>query len=145
MNNQKEKNPFFLPALIATLFPVIIFVLYYANVGRYFNDMLGILDALKKLLSFLLFCTPFAAIFLSIAGLVDARKLQEPFIGCLCCLILVFLEILGFLSYLSRPISHPVVPITPHSHTYEESASIESVNEEINRAMYGNATTRTTK
>lgn len=140
MEKEREnRNPFFLPALIMTLIPVVVFVNYYADIAKYFPD------ALANLLLFLMFTAPFAAIFLSVAGLYDAGKLQEPFIGCVCCLILVFLEILGFMSYLSRPISYPKYEIESHSLSPEESASIESINEEINRAMNFKTSTETSK
>ena len=128
MDKEREKkNPFFLPALIMTLIPVVIFVCYYADIARYFPD------AMAHLLLFLMFTAPFAAIFLSVAGLYAAGKLQEPFIGCVCCLILVFLEILGFLSYLSRPIGYPEPQIMTRNLTPEESASDWSLSLELKK------------
>ena len=146
MNNVREENPFFLPALIATLIPAVIFAVSlacdYLPYGKY------IIEPIWNLLSFLMFTAPFAAILFSIVGLVDARKLQEPFIGCVCCLVLTLLEALFFLcwlNYQSTTRKPPEYSIATHSLSPEKSAEIESINEEINRALNGNATTRTTE
>ena len=113
MNNKSEKNPLFLPALISALFPVVFFILFISGIY---------IDGLMDLLLFLTIIAPFASIYFSVAGLIDAKKHQEPFIGCVFCIFLVFLEVLLILqSYLSRPPSHPEVTIAPHSHTYEET------------------------
>ena len=113
MNRQKEKNPLFLPALISALFPVGFFILF--NAGIY-------IEGLMNLLLFLTIIAPFASIYFSVAGLIDARKHQEPFIGCVFCIFIVLLEVLFFLnSYLSKPPSHPEVSIAPHSSSLAET------------------------
>ena len=144
MNNVREENPFFLPALIATLIPAVIFAVSlacdYLPYGKY------IIEPIWNLLSFLMFTAPFAAIFFSVVGLVDARKLQEPFIGCVCCLVLTLLEALFFLcwlNYQSTTRKPPEYSLVPHSHSPEENAEIESINEEINLALNGKAATET--
>ena len=149
MKDRSEKNPFFIPALIATLIPLVIFVFLFA-VSCYTNagGHIYLPDALGSLLIFLVCVAPFAAIILSVAGLVGARKLQEPFIGCLCCLISTLLEVSLLFVWLSSYIYNMhenEVPIVYRSLTPEESASIESINEEIERAINGDTVTRTTK
>ncbi len=137
--DNKEKNPFFIPALIATLIPVVIMV--FCLVVSCFANVDGVssaFDALENLLVFLACAAPFVAIILSVAGLVNARKLQEPFRGCLICLVSTLLEVSLFFIWLN---SYPSkmheneVPIVSRSLTPEESAEIESINEEINRAL----------
>ena len=96
-HENSEKNPLFLPALILTLIPVVIFVFAYSGSFKYRND------AMTDLLFFLMFTAPFAAIILSVVGLVDARKLQEPIIGCVFSLFLLFLKFY-FLLWCCRPI-----------------------------------------
>ena len=119
----RDKNPFFLPALIAALF---------FPAGILFGGFFG--------LDILMLVTPYVALILSIAGLVTAIIWQKRFIGFVFCLVLSIFGIL-FPVYLSRPIC--ASPLTTRSP--EESASIESVREEIDRALYGNTTTKTTK
>jgi ABC-type transport system involved in cytochrome c biogenesis permease subunit len=105
-------------------------------------------DALKKKIVkwfWFLLVTPFAALILSLVGLVISKKLQARFAGCVFCLVLSILE-LCFVAYMSKPVSvPPAYTIQPHSLSPEESASIESVNEEINRALYGDNITKTSK
>ncbi len=75
MNNFKEKNPFFLPALIAALIPAVIFAVTLA--GAYLpSGVIRFFGPMVNLLFFLMFAGPFVSIILSVAGLVDARKLQ---------------------------------------------------------------------
>ena len=95
MNYVREKNPFFLPALLMTLIPIVAGVRYYTGSGMFFTYELA------SVLRFLMFTTPFAAIFLSVAGKVHAEKRQKTFIGCIFCLVLLILEIVGFICYLS--------------------------------------------
>ena len=145
----KEKNPFFKPALIATLIPVVICV--FCLIGSCFSnvdDVSSAFDALANLLVFLACVSPFVAIILSVAGLVNARKMQEPFIGCLFCLISTILGVLLFFVWLSSSIYHMHdndVPIVSHSLTPEESAEIERINEEIERAINGGSAKETSK
>jgi len=135
MKNDREKNPFFIPALIAALIPAVIFAVTLA--GAYLPGGIRFLGPMDNLLFFLMFASPFVSIILSVAGLVDARKLQEPFIGCLLCLVLSLLVLCSFFwvpVYLNNHHTDPPIEMT-RSLTPEESASLESVNEEINRAM----------
>lgn len=118
-HENSEKNPLFLPALILTLIPVVIFVFAYLGSFKYRND------AMTDLLFFLMFTAPFAAIILSVVGLVDARKLQEPIIGCVFCLIVSsFLEVLFLVMVLSAYLSKPKTPhldsLPPHSYSTSE-------------------------
>ncbi|MBP5775298.1 MAG: hypothetical protein J6W36_06340 [Clostridiales bacterium] len=141
MNNPREKNPFFLPALIATFIPAVIFAVTLA--GAYLPSGIRFFGPMDNLLFFLMFASPFVSIILSVAGLVDARKLQEPFIGCLLCLVLSLLVLCSFFwvpIYLQRTHKHPEVTIVEHSYSSEE---VESINEELNRIMHGGNTTET--
>lgn len=129
----REKNPFFKPALIATLISVIGLVSCYCGIfiGQFF---------------FLPLSIPFA-LFLSIGGLVDARKLRESFTGCVFCLVISVFAAFSFLVWLQAYLSKPICaqPIASRSLTPEESASLESVREEIDRALKGETITATTK
>ena len=143
MNNEKEKNPFFMPALIAALIPAVIFAVTLA--GAYLPGGIRFFGPMDNLLFFLMFAGPFVSIIISVAGLVDARKLQEPFIGCFLCLVLSLLELCSFFwvpIYLQRTHKHPEITIVAHSYSPEE---IESINEEVERALHGNNYTETTK
>ena len=129
----EKKNPFFKPALIATLISVVGLVSCYCgmSIGQFF---------------FLPLSIPFA-VFLSIGGLVDARKLQEPFMGCVLCLFIAFFEVLlllaGLQTYLSKPIStHSDDMIHPNSASPSE---IESIKEELDRALNEKPARGTTK
>ena len=96
-----EKNPFFIPALIATLIlPVGFFGLLFS-------------------FGYAIFLFPIAAIILSCVGLVIAKKLQARYLGCLLCLFLSILEILFVLwlaEYLSRA-HKPVIYLYPATKT----------------------------
>lgn len=134
MNNPREKNPFFLPALIATLIPLAIYGLYFA--GEYLPSVLrSIIEPMDKLLMLLMFTGPMAAAFFSGLGLTEARYLQRNFKGCLFCLIVSVLELpvfLGVSMYSYNHHTHTEPLIVDHSRSPEE---IESINEEINRAL----------
>ena len=80
--DNREKNPFFIPSLIATIIPLVSFIFLLA--GNNINS------AMTMLLFSLTLAAPFAAMGLSVAGLADARKLQEPFKGCVFCLVIAF-------------------------------------------------------
>jgi len=113
MNNERAKNPLFLPALITALFPVVVFVFLFT--GIYIG---GLMD----LLLFLTIIAPFASIYFSVAGLIDARKHKEPFIGCVYCIFLVLFEALFILYFYTKPPErHPEVSIAPHNHSYVET------------------------
>ena len=139
----RDKNPFFLPALIAALIPVIILVFWYAAVNIDFTGVyIGSFDGLFL---FLIIIAPIAAIILSGVGIVDGIKLQEPVKGCVFCLAMTVFEVLFFLAGVSALLSRPICASPLTTRSPEESASIESVREEIDRALYGNTTTKTTK
>ena len=129
-NDNKEKNPFFLPALIATLIPLVSFVFLFA--GKILNG------AMTMLLFCLMLAAPFAAMGLSVAGLADARKLQEPFKGCVFCLVIAFFEVLFLIgwtqAYLNKVSSKEPVIVQAHNSNPSE---IESINEEVERIMNG--------
>ena len=131
MKDKSDRNPFFLPALIATFIPLAIYGLYFAD--EYLPIML------------LMFTGPMAAAFFSGLGLTEARYLQRNFKGCLFCLIVSVLELpifFGVSMYSYNHHTHTEPSIVDHSRSPEE---IESIREEINRALYGDNTTRTTK
>ncbi len=112
----REKNPLFLPALIVTLLPVI-----------FLSVLFGF--------GYLLLIIPSVAVFLSISGIVYGLSRDKRLIGCVFCLVLSVLKLL-YPIYLQYRYVHPYVPpIVTRSLTPEESASIESINEEINRAL----------
>lgn len=143
INNPREKNPFFMPALIAALIPAVIFAVTLA--GAYLPGGIRFFGPMDNLLFFLMFAGPFVSIIISVAGLVDARKLQEPFIGCLLCLVLSLLVLCSFFwvpIYLQRTHKHPEITIVAHSYSPEE---IESINEEVERALNRKTTTENTK
>lgn len=123
-HGDRDKNPFFLPALIMILIPVTILVLNFGGVH-------------------LILVTPYVALVLSVAGLITAMNRQKRFVGCVFCLVLSVLELL-IPAYLSHNIHHEHT-IATRSLSPEESASIEIVNEEINRALKGETITATTK
>ena len=132
-----------MPALIAALIPAVIFAVTLA--GAYLPGGIRLFGPMDNLLFFLMFAGPFVSIIISVAGLVDARKLQEPFIGCFLCLVLSLLELCSFFwvpIYLQRTHKHPEVTIVAHSYSPEE---IESINEEIDRALNRKTTTENTK
>ena len=97
--DNKEKNPFFIPALIATLIPVVCFVIlfFFLFTDIFFNSLLAML------LIILILAVPFAAMGLSTAGLADARKTARRFKGCVFCLVIAFLNYCSF-KYGFRPI-----------------------------------------
>lgn len=144
MKDKSDRNPFFLPALIATLIPLAIYGLYFA--GDYLpSGLRSIIEPMDKLLMLLMFTGPMAATFFSGLGLTEARYLQRNFKGCLFCLIVSVLELpifFGVSMYSYNHHTHTEPSIVDHSRSPEE---IESIREEINRALYGDNTTRTTK
>ena len=102
MNNERAKNPFFLPALIVTLFYVV-----------FFFEFIGF--------GYLLLGIPFVALILSVAGLVYALIRQKRFKGCVFCLILSILELL-FPFYLQYRMDHRYSPMPPPIHTHVVTA-----------------------
>ena len=144
MDLKRERNPFFLPALIATLIPLAIYGLYFA--GEYLpSGLRSIIEPMDKLLMLLMFTGPMAAAFFSGLGLTEARYLQRNFKGCLFCLIVSVLELpifFGVSMYSYNHHTHTEPSIVGPSQSPEE---IESIREEINRALYGDNTTRTSK
>ena len=94
----REENPFFLPALIFTLIPIVFFFVLF---------------------SYLILIILGVAIILSVAGLIAALIRNKRFIGCVCCLVLSVLEILFVLSlatYLSKA-RKPVIYLYPETKT----------------------------
>ncbi len=122
MKDRSEKNPFFIPALIATLIPFVILVILNIA-GGYMNALM------IKLLVCLMMVTPFAALILSIAGSVIARKRQKRLIGCAICFIISLLEVLFALcvpTYLSKAkTTPPDYTIVPHTLSSEQIAEKE--------------------
>ena len=135
MKDRSEKNPFFMPALIAALIPFVILVILNIA-GGYMNALM------IKLLVCLMMVTPFAALILSIAGLVTALKRQKRFIGCVICLIISLLEVLFALcvpTYLSKAkTTPPDYTIATHTRSSEQIAERESINEIINGTLKSN-------
>lgn len=142
MNNPREKNPFFLPALIAALIPLVILVILNIA-GGYMNALM------IKLLVCLMMVTPFAALIFSIAGSVAALKRQKRLIGCAICFIISLLEVLFALcvpNYLSKAkTTPPDYTIAPHTLSPEQIAERESINEIINHTLKNNTVTETSK
>jgi cytochrome c biogenesis factor len=140
--DDKEKNPFFLPALIAVVVPFVILVILNIA-GGYMNALM------IKLLVCLMMVTPFAALILSVAGSVIARKRQKRLIGCAICYIISVLEVLFALcvpTYLQKAkTTPPDYTIVPHTLSSEQIAERESINEIINHSIRSNTVTRTTK
>ena len=128
--DNREKNPFFIPSLIATIIPLVSFIFLLA--GNNINS------AMTMLLFFLTLAAPFAAMGLSVAGLADAKKLQEPFKGCVFCLVIAFFEVLFLIgwtqAYLNKVSSKEPVIVQAHNSNPSE---IESINEEVERIMNG--------
>ena len=139
MYNPREKNPFFLPALIAALIPAVILVILNIA-GGYMNALM------IKLLVCLMVVTPFAALILSVAGSVIARKRQKRLMGCAICFIISLLEVLFALcvpTYLQKAkTTPPDYTIPPHTLSFQEK---ESINEIINGTLKGKFTTETSK
>ena len=140
--DDKEKNPFFLPALIAVVVPFVILVILNIA-GGYMNALM------IKLLVCLMMVTPFAALILSVAGSVIARKRQKRLIGCAICYIISVLEVLFALcvpTYLQKAkTTPPDYTIVPHTLSSEQIAERESINEIINHTLKNNTVTETSK
>ena len=122
MKDRSEKNPFFIPALIAALIPFVILVILNIA-GGYMNALM------IKLLVCLMLVTPFAALILSVAGSVIARKRQKRLIGCAICFIISLLEVLFALcvpTYLQKAkTTPPDYTIAPHTLSSEQIAERE--------------------
>ena len=125
MNNESErKNPLFIPALIATLIPLVSFIF-------------GLLT---------MFITPFVALILSASGLVFAAVYpQKRFAGCVLCLFVSLVEVLFVLcvpNYLSKAkTTPPDYTIATHTRSSEQIAERESINEIINHSIRSNTIT----
>ena len=122
MNNESErKNPLFIPALIATLIPLVSFIF-------------GLLT---------MFITPFVALILSASGLVFAAVYpQKRFAGCVLCLFVSLVEVLFVLcvpTYLSKAkTTPPDYTIATHTRSSEQIAERESINEIVNYTLKSN-------
>ena len=119
MNNESErKNPLFIPALIATLIPLVSFIF-------------GLLT---------MFITPFVALILSASGLVFAAVYpQKRFAGCVLCLFVSLVEVLFVLcvpNYLSKAkTTPPDYTIATHTRSSEQIAERESIKEIVNYTL----------
>ena len=131
MDHKREKNPFFLPALILALLSVV----------NYFGLRLVHNGSLRDLLMVLELIVPPVALVLSIAVIVSAKKHGDN-IGnitvcfSVCSIIVLLFSMFSFAGlYLSGSFHRCPPPMTTQSLTPEESASLESVKEEIERAL----------
>ena len=134
--DDKEKNPFFLPALILAAF---------LPVGCLFGGILEFFEAFP-----LIVITSLAALVFSIVGLVIARKTDAPGKGCFFCLALSLLDVLLVVSlpvYFSRPVHYHdhIDTIVPHTLSSEQIAERESINEIINHSIRSNTITGDSK
>lgn len=136
MSKDTQKgNPFFILSVIILLLPLIVPVLL-----RYNSNYFEVRNYIRPLYIALTICQivfPFAALILSFAGLLTARKRGKGVIRCTVCLVIAFVQVvlmlLWFLlvvPYLSRAYT------TPPDYTIQaHNSNIESVREEIERAM----------
>ena len=136
MGDEREINPFFLPALILALF---------LPVGFLCGGFVTFFDVYP-----LIVITSLAALVFSIVGLVIARKTDAPGTGCSFCLVLSLIDVLLVVSmsvYFSRPLHNHdhLDTIVPHTLSSEQIAERESINEIINHSIRSNTVTRTTK
>ena len=118
MKDRSEKNPLFIPALIATLIPFVSFIF-------------GLLT---------MFITPFVALILSASGLVFAAVYpQKRFAGCVLCLFVSLVEVLFVLcvpNYLSKAkTTPPDYTIATHTRSSEQIAERESIKEIVNYTL----------
>ena len=116
MNNESErKNPLFIPALIATLIPLVSFIF-------------GLLT---------MFITPFVALILSASGLVFAAVYpQKRFAGCVLCLFVSLVEVLFVLCVpIKAKSTPPDYTIATHTRSSEQIAERESINEIVNYTL----------
>lgn len=116
MNNESErKNPLFIPALIATLIPLVSFIF-------------GLLT---------MFITPFVALILSASGLVFAAVYpQKRFAGCVLCLFVSLVEVLFVLCVPTKAKSTPPdYTIATHTRSSEQIAERESIKEIVNYTL----------
>ncbi|MCR5488505.1 MAG: hypothetical protein K6F03_00375 [Saccharofermentans sp.] len=124
--DNKEKNPFFIPALIAVVVPFVSFI-FGISLGGFV----------------LLFVNPLVALILSASGLVFAAVYpQKRFAGCVLCLFVSLVEVLFVLcvpNYLSKAkTTPPDYTIAPHTRSSEQIAERESINEIINHTLKSN-------
>lgn len=137
MGDEREINPFFLPALILAAF---------LPVGCLFGGILEFFEAFP-----LIVITSLAALVFSIVGLVIARKTDAPGKGCSFCLVLSLIDVLLVVSlpvYFSRPLhnhDHIDTTIVPHTLSSEQIAERESINEIINHSIRSNTVTGDSK
>ena len=131
MGDDREKNPFFLPALVLALF---------LPVGFLCKGILGFVDAYP-----LIVITSFAALIFSFAGFIIARRIDVRFKGCVFCLVLSLVEVLLVISlpaYMSGPTHYHdhehMDTIVPHTLSSEQIAERESINEIINGTLKSN-------
>ena len=141
MKDRSEKNPLFIPAVIAAVFSAVNYVVLRLSGYGSLQDSLIVLELI----------VPPIAFFLSIGALVTAIKHGEGIgnIGVCFSIISIIVSLFSAYAFAGLYLSgelHHCEPITvTRSLTPEESASIESINEEIERALNGGNTTRTSK
>ena len=121
MKDRSEKNPLFIPALIATLIPLV-------------SSIFGIVRLLT------MFISPFVALILSASGLVFAAVYpQKRFAGCVLCLFVSLVEVLFVLcvpNYLSKAkTTPPDYTIATHTRSSEQIAERESIKEIVNYTL----------
>lgn len=115
MKDRSEKNPLFIPALIATLIPLVSFIF-------------GLLT---------MFITPFVALILSASGLVFAAVYpQKRFAGCVLCLFVSLVEVLFVLCVpIKAKSTPPGYTIATHTRSSEQIAERESIKEIVNYTL----------
>ncbi|MBP5775301.1 MAG: hypothetical protein J6W36_06355 [Clostridiales bacterium] len=124
MKDRSEKNPLFIPALIATLIPLVSFIF-------------GIVRLLTLVI------TPFVALILSASGLVFAAvNPQKRFAGCVLCLFVSLAEVLFVLCVPTKAkTTPPDYTIATHTRRSEQIAERESIKEIINGKLKYNTIT----
>lgn len=141
MKDRSEKNPLFIPAVTAALFSAVNYVVLRLIGYGTLMDCLKVLEMI----------VPPIAVVLSIVALVTAIKHGEGIgnIGVCFSIISFIVSLFSMYAFAGLYLSgelHHCEPITvTRSLTPEESASIESINEEIERALKGGNTTRSAK
>lgn len=138
MGDEREINPFFLPALILAAF---------LPVGFLCGGIVTFFDVYP-----LIVITSFAALIISYAGFIIARRIDAPFKGCVFCLVLSLVEVLLVISlpaYMSGPTHYHdhehMDTIVPHTLSSEQIAERESINEIINHSIRSNTVTGDSK
>ena len=132
--DSENKNPYYTAGLILTVLTIVVFlvILLLSFAGS------SIEDRFTELLVIVEPFLPFAALAFSIAGFVKAKKQGERVKRSAACLIVSSLEALLFILFLlSLPAYLSRAKTTPPDYTIasHSPSEIESVREEIDRAM----------